>query len=185
MDLKRLNLMPKTSKTPSWFTRLINIPDLMSYLPVSPGEITYPLYLLSLQGSALDVIDEQSRIKARNRYYWIAGLDGSDSMIFGRVFYTVDVHGTRIVYFSHWTSPSNQFALSSCQGCSLHDNSIEDGPLQVRSVGSKLTHRSCLTFLPSYRCLQLFHMPTRIDSTCNNINLFLSSFYYVPFLKFY
>ncbi|PKY55132.1 hypothetical protein RhiirA4_474391 [Rhizophagus irregularis] len=39
---------------------------------------------MSLQGSALNIIDEHSRIKARNRYYWIAGLDGSDSMIFGR-----------------------------------------------------------------------------------------------------
>ncbi|CAB4405832.1 unnamed protein product [Rhizophagus irregularis] len=183
-DLKRLNLVPKTSKTPFWFTRLISIPNLISYLPTSPGVVTYPPYLTSLQGSALDVIDEQSRIKARNRYYWIAGLDGSDSMIFGRVFYTVDVHGTRIVYFSHWvTSSSNRFALSPCQGCSLHDASIVDGPLQVRSVGSKLTHRACLTFLPSYRCLQLFHMPTRIDSTCNNINLFLSPFLLCSFFK--
>ncbi|CAB4422049.1 unnamed protein product [Rhizophagus irregularis] len=183
-DLKRLNLVPKTSKTPSWFTRLINIPDLISYLPVSSGVVAYPPYLLALQGSALDVIDEQSRIKARNRYYWIAGLDGSDSMIFGRVFYTVDVHGTRTVYFSHWsTSSSNRFTLSPCQGCSLYDGSIVDGPLQVRSVGSKLTHRSCLTFLPSYRCLQLFHMPTRIDSTCNNINLFLSPFLLCSFFK--
>ncbi|CAB4437130.1 unnamed protein product [Rhizophagus irregularis] len=123
---------------------------------------------MSLQGSALNIIDEHSRIKARNRYYWIAGLDGSDSMIFGRVFYTVDVYGTRIVYFSHWinSSSSNRSTLSPCQGCSLHDASIVDGPLQVRSVGFKLTHRQCLTFLSSYRCLQLFHMPTRIDSTC-------------------
>ncbi|PKY59943.1 hypothetical protein RhiirA4_430771 [Rhizophagus irregularis] len=183
-DLKRLNLVPKTSKTPSWFTRLTNIPDLISYLPVFSGVVAYPPYLLTLQGSALDVIDEQSRIKARNRYYWIAGLDSSDSMIFGRVFYTVDVHGTRIVYFSHWiNSSSNRFVLSPCQGCSLHDASIVDGPLQVRSVGSKLSHRSCLTFLPSYRCLQLFHMPTRIDSTCNNINLFLSPFLLCSFFK--
>ncbi|CAB4431599.1 unnamed protein product [Rhizophagus irregularis] len=183
-DLKRLNLVPKTSKTPSWFTRLINISDLISHLPTAPGVVTSPPYLMNLQGSALDVIDEQSRIKARNRYYWIAGLDGSDSMIFGRVFYTVDVHGTRIVYFSHWiNSSSNRFVLSPCQGCSLHDASIADGPLQVRSVGSKLSHRSCLTFLPSYRCLQLFHMPTHIDSTCNNINLFLSPFLLCSFFK--
>ncbi|PKY50938.1 hypothetical protein RhiirA4_467706 [Rhizophagus irregularis] len=110
-----------------------DLKHLISYLPTSPGVVTPPLYLMSLQGSALDVIDEQSRIKARNRYYWIAGLDGSDSMIFGRVFYTVDVHGTRVVYFSHWTSTSssNRFALSPCQGCSLHDASIVDGPLQM------------------------------------------------------
>ncbi|PKY57186.1 hypothetical protein RhiirA4_478085 [Rhizophagus irregularis] len=125
-----LNLVPKTGKTPSWFTRFINMPNLISYLLASS-----------------DVH---------------AGLDGSDSMIFGQVFYTVDVHGTRIVYFSHWSNSfSNRSVLSPCQGCSLHDASIEDGPLQVRSVGSKLSHRSCLTFLPSYRCLQLFHMPTR------------------------
>ncbi|PKY44741.1 hypothetical protein RhiirA4_459130, partial [Rhizophagus irregularis] len=139
---------------------------------------------MSLQGSALDIIDEQSWIKARNRYYWIAGLDASDFMIFGRVFYTVDVHGTRIVYFSHWKNfSSNRSVLSPCQGCSLHDASIVDGPLQVRSVSSKLSHRSCLTFLPSYRCLQLFNMPTRIDSTCNNINLFLSPFLLCSFFK--
>ncbi|CAB4413296.1 unnamed protein product [Rhizophagus irregularis] len=184
IDLKRLNLVPKTSKTPSWFTRLTNLSNLISYLPVSPGVAAHPPYFLTLQGSALDVIDEQSRIKARNCYYWIAGLDSSDSMIFGRVFYTVDVHGTRIVYFSHWiNSSSNRFVLSPCHGCSLHDASIVDGPLQVRSVGSKLSHRSCLTFLPSYRCLQLFHMPTRIDSTCNNINLFLSPFLLCSFFK--
>ena len=58
-----------------------------------------------------------------------------------------------------------------------------DGPLQVRSVGSKLSHRSCLTFLPSYRCLQLFHMSFRIDSTCKNINLFLSPFLLCSFFK--
>ncbi|PKY62936.1 hypothetical protein RhiirA4_490412, partial [Rhizophagus irregularis] len=142
-DLKRLNLVPKNGKIPSWFTRLVAIPNLISYLPISLSVVSYPPYLTSLQGSALDIIDEQSQIKARNRYYWIAGLDASDSMIFGRVFYTVDVHGTRIVYFSHWvTSSSNRFALSPCQGCSLHDASIVDGSLQVRSVGSKLSHRS-------------------------------------------
>ncbi|CAB4413288.1 unnamed protein product [Rhizophagus irregularis] len=166
MDLKRMNLVSKTGKTPSCTPAL------------------YPPSLLTLQGTALDTIDEQSRIKARNRYYWIAGLDGSDTMIFGRVFYTVDVHGTRIVYFSHWiTSSSDRFKISPCQGCSLHDASIENGPLQVRSVGSKLSHRSCLTFLPSYRCLHLFHMSSRIDSTCNNINLFLSPFLLCSFFK--
>ncbi|CAB4407463.1 unnamed protein product [Rhizophagus irregularis] len=105
-------------------------------------------------------------------------------MIFGRVFYTVDVHGTRIVYFSHWvTSPANRSQISPCSGCLLHDATIEDGPLQVRSVGSKLSHRSCLIFLPSYRCLQLFHMSSRIDATCNNINLFLSPFLLCFFFK--
>ncbi|PKY61331.1 hypothetical protein RhiirA4_431746, partial [Rhizophagus irregularis] len=184
MDLKRMNLVSKTGKTPSWFTRLISLPDLPSLLPTPNRSAPYPPSLLTLQGTALDTIDEQSRIKARNRYYWIAGLDGSDTMIFGRVFYTVDVHDTRIVYFSHWiTSSSDRFKLSPCQGCSLHDATIENGPLQVRSVGSNLSHRSCLTFLPVYRCLQLFHMSSRIDSTCNNINLFLSPFLLCSFFK--
>ncbi|CAB4406050.1 unnamed protein product [Rhizophagus irregularis] len=184
MDLKRMNLVSKTGKTPSWFIRLINLPNLQSLLPISNTPIFYSPSLLMLQGTALDTIDERSHIKARNRYYWIAGLDSSDAMIFGRVFYTVDVHGTRIVYFSHWvTSSTDRFKISPCQGCSLHDDSIEDGPLQVRSVGIKLSHRSCLTFLPSYRCLQLFHMSSRIDSTCNNINLFLSPFLLCSFFK--
>ncbi|PKY54937.1 hypothetical protein RhiirA4_427137 [Rhizophagus irregularis] len=184
MDLKRMNIVPKTSKTPSWFTHLTNTPNLSSFLPHPILPTPYPPPLLTLQGVALATIDEQSHIKARNRYYWIAGLDGSDTMIFGRVFYTVDVHGTCIVYFSHWVnSSSDRLKISPCQGCSLHDDSIEDGPLQVRSVGSKLSHRSCLTFLPSYRCLQLFHMSSRIDSTCNNINLFLSPFLLCSFFK--
>ncbi|PKY57188.1 hypothetical protein RhiirA4_478087 [Rhizophagus irregularis] len=93
--------------------------------------IQYPSFVLMLQNTALATIDEQSHIKARNRYYWIAGLDGSNSLIFGRVFYTVDVHGTRIVYFSHWVnSLANGSIISPCQGCSLHDGTIEDGPLQ-------------------------------------------------------
>ncbi|CAB4486396.1 unnamed protein product [Rhizophagus irregularis] len=40
--------------------------------PVMP--LQYPSYLLKLQDSALVTIDEHSYIKARNRYYWIAGL---------------------------------------------------------------------------------------------------------------
>ncbi|PKY62754.1 hypothetical protein RhiirA4_489804, partial [Rhizophagus irregularis] len=126
-----MNLVSKTGKTPSWFIRLINLPNLQSLLPISNTPIFYSPSLLMLQGTALDTIDERSHIKARNRYYWIAGLDSSDAMIFGRVFYTVDVHGTRIVYFSHWvTSSTDRFKISPCQGCSLHDDSIEDGPLQ-------------------------------------------------------
>ncbi|UZO09945.1 uncharacterized protein OCT59_030155 [Rhizophagus irregularis] len=53
----------------------------------------------------------------------------------------------------------------------------------MRSVRFKLFHRTCLTFLPSYRCLQLFHKSSRIDSTCNNINLFLSPFLICSFFK--
>ncbi|PKY57036.1 hypothetical protein RhiirA4_477810 [Rhizophagus irregularis] len=133
MDLKRINLVSKTGKTPSWFTNLTNLPNLQSLLPTLSTPAPYPSSLLTLQGSALDTIDEQSRIKALNRYYWIAGLDGSDTMIFGRVFYTVDVHGSRIVYFSHWiTSPSDRFKISPCQGCSLHDASIENGYSCIR-----------------------------------------------------
>ncbi|CAB4431758.1 unnamed protein product [Rhizophagus irregularis] len=135
------------------------IPDLISYLPVSSGVAARPPYLLTLQGSALDVIDEQSRIKARNRYYWIAGLDGSDSMIFGRVFYTVDVYGTRIVYFSHWINFSSNrlsYLLVKAVLCNDAFNSWMV-LLQVRYCWVQISHRSCLTFLSFLvRCLQLF-----------------------------
>ncbi|CAB4397627.1 unnamed protein product [Rhizophagus irregularis] len=159
MDLKRMNLVLKTGKIPSWFTRFTSIPNLIHYLPAMDVPLVYPPYFLNLQDSALATIDQHSHLKAHNRYYWIARLDTSNSLIFGRAFYTVDVHGTCIMYFSHWTtSSSNRSIISPCQGCSLHDATIVDDPLQVRSIGSKLFHRSCLTFLPSYRCLQLFHM---------------------------
>ena len=62
--------------------------------------IQYPSHLLKLQDSALATIDEVSHIKAHNRYYWIAGLDSSDSLIFGRVFYTVDVQAL-VLYIFH------------------------------------------------------------------------------------
>ncbi|CAB4426971.1 unnamed protein product [Rhizophagus irregularis] len=52
-------LFSSLCKTPSWFTRLTNIPNLISYLPASSDVAAYPPYLLTLQGSALDVIDEQ------------------------------------------------------------------------------------------------------------------------------
>ncbi|EXX77879.1 uncharacterized protein OCT59_022500 [Rhizophagus irregularis] len=73
--------------------------------------LQYPSYLLKLQDSALVTIDEHSYIKARNRYYWIAGLGESDSMIFKCVFYTVDVYGTQIVYFSHWIISSSNRSI--------------------------------------------------------------------------
>ncbi|CAB4399254.1 unnamed protein product [Rhizophagus irregularis] len=114
------------------FTRLISIPNLISYLPAVDVPLVYLPYFLNLQDSALATIDKYSRLKACNRYYWIAGLDASNSLIFGCAFYTVDVHRTRIVYFSHWiTSSSNRSMISPCQGCSLHDATIMNGPLQV------------------------------------------------------
>ncbi|PKC07662.1 hypothetical protein RhiirA5_417937 [Rhizophagus irregularis] len=131
MDLKRMNL----------FIHFINIPDLCFHLSAPVMPLQYPSYLLKLQDSALVTIDEHSYIKARNRYYWIAGLGESDSMIFKCVFYTVDVYGTQIVYFLHWIISS------------------------------------------SNRCLQLFHISSCIDSTCNNINLFLSPFLLCSFFK--
>ncbi|EXX59881.1 uncharacterized protein OCT59_007305 [Rhizophagus irregularis] len=107
MDLKRMNLIPKTGKIPSWFTRLTSIPNLIHYLPAVDVPLVYPPHFLNLQDSALATIDEHSRLKARNRYYWIAGLDASNSLIFGCIFYTVDMHKTRIVYFTHWTTSSS------------------------------------------------------------------------------
>ncbi|PKC58358.1 hypothetical protein RhiirA1_471089 [Rhizophagus irregularis] len=119
MDLKRINLVPKTGKTSSWFTRFISIPNLISYLPAVNIPLIYPPQLLKLQDFTLAV-----------------------------------------------TSSSNRSVLSPCHGCPLHDASIVDDPFQMRSVRFKLFHRTCLTFLPSYRCLQLFHKSSRIDSTC-------------------
>ncbi|PKY49779.1 hypothetical protein RhiirA4_465896 [Rhizophagus irregularis] len=136
-----MNLVQKNGKIPSWFTRLIAIPDLISHLPFSFGAVSPPPYFMSLQGSALDTINEHSQIKARNRYYWIAGLDGSDSMIFGRVFYTVDVHGTRIVYF-----PIELILLP-----------IDPPYLLVKAALCMM----CQLRMVLFKCLQLFHMPTR------------------------
>ncbi|CAB4469329.1 hypothetical protein RhiirA5_413169 [Rhizophagus irregularis] len=132
MDLKKMNLVSKTGKTPFWFIHLINIPDLFSYLLAVSTSVQYPSYLLKLQDSALATIDEHFHLEARNQYYWIVELDGANSMIFGRVFYTVNVYSTQIVYFSHWiNSSSNWPFITPCQDCSLHDESLVDGLLQV------------------------------------------------------
>ncbi|GET56510.1 hypothetical protein GLOIN_2v1790286 [Rhizophagus irregularis DAOM 181602=DAOM 197198] len=69
MDLKRINLVPKTGKTSSWFTRFISIPNLISYLPAVNIPLIYPPQLLKLQDFTLAVIDEYSHLKAHNRYY--------------------------------------------------------------------------------------------------------------------
>ncbi|PKY57528.1 hypothetical protein RhiirA4_478659 [Rhizophagus irregularis] len=45
--------------------------------------------------------------------------------------------------------------LTPCPGCFLHGLEDNEGPLALKSVGGKLLHRSCLSILPSYRCLKL------------------------------
>ncbi|CAB4407464.1 unnamed protein product [Rhizophagus irregularis] len=49
MDLKRMNLVSKTGKTPSWFIRLTNIPNLPKLLPDVTMPIQYPSSLMMLQ----------------------------------------------------------------------------------------------------------------------------------------
>ncbi|PKY62773.1 hypothetical protein RhiirA4_489864 [Rhizophagus irregularis] len=66
--------------------------------------------------------------------------------------------------------------LTPCPGCSLHCLEDNEGPLALKSVGGKLIHRSCLSILPSYRCLNLYQMTSHIDSSQQYINLKLSPF---------
>ncbi|CAB4374410.1 unnamed protein product [Rhizophagus irregularis] len=115
--------------------------------------ITPPLS--SLVGKFIDIIDTSSYIRLCNKYYWIAEVDSSNSLIFGQVFYTFDDDsGTRIIYFSHWIfSTHNQMQITPCPGCSLHCLDMDKGPLALKTVSGKLIHRSCLSILPSYRCL--------------------------------
>ena len=66
--------------------------------------------------------------------------------------------------------------LTPCSGCSLHCVNDNEGPLALKSVGGKLLHRQCLSILPSYRCLQLFHITSHIDLSQQIINLKISVF---------
>ncbi|CAB4419464.1 unnamed protein product [Rhizophagus irregularis] len=91
MDLKKMGLVTNTSRVPSWFNHISSIPNLPSLLTTSRSSnisITPPLS--SLIGRFVDKIDETTHIRLRNKYYWIAGLDSSNSLIFGRAFYTLD-----------------------------------------------------------------------------------------------
>jgi hypothetical protein len=74
--------------------------------------------------------------------------------------------------------------LTPCPGCSLHSLADNEGPLALKSVGEKLIHRSCLTILPSYRCLNLYQMTSHIDISQQFINLKLSPFILCSYFKF-
>ncbi|CAB4437356.1 unnamed protein product [Rhizophagus irregularis] len=58
------------------------------------------------------------------------------------------------------------------------------GPLALKSVGGKLIHRSCLSILPSYRCLNLYQMTSHIDLSQQFINLKLSPFILCSYFRF-
>ncbi|PKY59952.1 hypothetical protein RhiirA4_483125 [Rhizophagus irregularis] len=91
MDLKKMGLVPNTSRTPFWFKEISFIPNLPSLLTSPcPCNISITPPLFSLIGKFVDKIDEFAHIRLRNKYYWIAGLDSSNSLIFGRAFYTCD-----------------------------------------------------------------------------------------------
>uniref|UniRef100_U9SUU7 Reverse transcriptase domain-containing protein n=1 Tax=Rhizophagus irregularis (strain DAOM 181602 / DAOM 197198 / MUCL 43194) TaxID=747089 RepID=U9SUU7_RHIID len=158
-DLKHMGLIAATGKIPSWF-RIVT--------------------------SLSNRIDISSYIRLRNKYYWIAGVDSSNSLIFGQVFYTFDDDsGTRVVYFSHWIpTTSNQMQITPCPGCSFHCLDTNEGPLTLKTVGRKLIHRSCLSILPSYRCLQLFQIIVYVDISQQIINLKLSLFILCSYFRF-
>ncbi|PKC16396.1 hypothetical protein RhiirA5_407104 [Rhizophagus irregularis] len=110
----------------------------------------------------------------------------SNSLVFGWAFYTFDDDsGTRIVYFSHWIpSTHNRMEITPCPGCSLHCLDMDDGPLTLKTVGGKLIHRSCLSVLFFYRCLQLFQMTVHVDISQQIINLKLSPFFLCSYFRF-
>ncbi|CAB4409638.1 unnamed protein product [Rhizophagus irregularis] len=187
MDLKKMGLVPNTSRIPSWFKEISSIPNLPSLITSSrSNNISITLSLFSLIGKFVDKIDEVTHIRLRNKYYWIAGLDSSNSLIFGRAFYTFDdSSGNRVIYFSHWIPiPNDRMVLTPCPGCSLHCLDDNEGPLALKSVGGKLIHRSCLSFLPSYRCLNLYQMTAHIDLSQQLINLKLSPFILCSYFRF-
>ncbi|PKY22626.1 hypothetical protein RhiirB3_503700 [Rhizophagus irregularis] len=178
-DLKHMGLVAATGKTPSWFRIIISLSSLTSLLPKRMRLIDITPSLSTLVGKFVDTINTSSYIRLRNKYYWIAGIDSSNSLIFGRVFYTFDDDsGTRVVYFSHWIlTMHNQMQITPCPGCSL-------SPLALKTVGGKLIHRSCLSVLPSYRCLQLFQMTVHVDISQQIINLKLSPFILCSYFRF-
>ncbi|PKY59754.1 hypothetical protein RhiirA4_430650, partial [Rhizophagus irregularis] len=182
-----MGLAANTSRIPSWFKEISAIPSLPSLLlSPYPSNICITPPLSSLIGKFVDKIDEVTHIRLRNKYYWIAGLDSSNSLIFGRAFYTLDdSFGNRVIYFSHWIPTSHdRMVLTPCPGCSLHCLEDNEGPLALKSVGGKLIHRSCLSILPSYRCLKLYQMTVHIDLSQQFINLKLSPFLLCSYFRF-
>ncbi|PKY59104.1 hypothetical protein RhiirA4_430181 [Rhizophagus irregularis] len=182
-----MGLVANNSCIPSWFKDISSIPNLPSLLTSQcSSNISITLSLFSLIGKFVDKIDEITHIQLRNKYYWIAGLDSSNSLIFGRAFYTFDdFSGIRVIYFSHWIPTSHdRMLLTPCPGCSLHCLNDNEGPLALKSVGGKLIHRSCLSILPSYRCLNLYQMTSHIDLSQQFINLKLSPFILCSYFRF-
>ncbi|CAB4421416.1 unnamed protein product [Rhizophagus irregularis] len=112
--------------------------------------------------------------------------NSTNSLIFGRAFYTFDdSSGNRVIYFSHWIPASHdRMVLTPCPGCSLHCLEDNEGLLALKSVGGKLIHRFCLMILPSYRCLNLYQMTSHIDSSQQYINLKLSPFILCSYFRF-
>ncbi|PKY52549.1 hypothetical protein RhiirA4_470237 [Rhizophagus irregularis] len=142
-DLKKMGLVPNTARVPSWFKEISSIPNLRFFFPPSlPRNIRITPSLSSLLGKFVDKIDETTPIRLRNKYYWIAGLDSSDSLIFGRAFYTLDDDtGCRVIYFSHWIPTANdRMQITPCPGCTLNCLVDNEGPLALKSVGGKLLH---------------------------------------------
>ncbi|EXX73876.1 hypothetical protein RirG_056340 [Rhizophagus irregularis DAOM 197198w] len=74
--------------------------------------------------------------------------------------------------------------ITPCPSCSLHCLDMDEGPLALKTVGGKLIHRSCLSVLPSYRCLQLYQMTVHVDISQQIINLKLSPFILCSFFRF-
>ncbi|CAB4407297.1 unnamed protein product [Rhizophagus irregularis] len=142
-----MGLIVNTGRIPSWFKEISSIPNLSSLLiSPSPNNISITPPLSSLIGKFVDKIDEVTHFRLRNKYYWIAGLDSSNSLIFGRAFYTLDdSSGTRVIYFSHWIPTSHdRMILTPCPGCFLHCLVENEGPLALKSV-VPLDPTHCLT----------------------------------------
>ncbi|CAB4374407.1 unnamed protein product [Rhizophagus irregularis] len=160
-----MGLVTSTGKIPSWFQIITSLPNPISYLPKRTESINITPSLSSLVGKFIDIIDTSSYIRLRNKYYWIAGIDSSGSLIFEQGFYTFDDNsGTCIIYFSHWIPTThNRMQITLCPSCSLHCLDMDEDPLALKTVGGKLIHHSCLSVLPSYRCLQLYQMTVHVD----------------------
>ncbi|CAB4400840.1 unnamed protein product [Rhizophagus irregularis] len=170
----------------SQFQIIASLPNPTSYLPKCIESICITLFLSSLVGKFVNTIDTSSYIRLRNKYYWIAGVDFSSSLIFRQVFYTFDNDsGTRVVYFSHWIpTQQNRMQITPCSGCSLYCLDMDEGPLALKTVGGKLIYRAYLSVLPSYRCLQLFQMTVHVDISQQIINLKLSPFILCSYFRF-
>ncbi|CAB4417328.1 unnamed protein product [Rhizophagus irregularis] len=155
----KMGLIVNTGKTPSWFQIITSIPNLTSLLPQQVDVSTITPALSSLVGKFVNKIDTSS-------------LD--------------DNSGNRLVYFSHWIPATHdRMQITPCSGYSLHCLADNEGPLALKSVTRrKLLHKSCLSILPSYRCLQLFQMTAHIDISQQIINLKLSSFLLCSYFRF-